>query len=363
MAKDYYEVLGVPRNAGKEDIKKAFRTLAHKYHPDKKGGDEAKFKEINEAYGILSDDKKRAEYDAYGHSFAGAGAGRGGGSGFEGFDFSNFARSAGAGFGGEGFDFDFSDIFGDIFGAARERPRRGRDISIDVELSFSESVFGTQRRILVTKQSFCETCGGTGAKRGTSLVTCTFCNGKGKIRETKRSFILGSVQTVRTCDHCLGRGKVPKEKCETCTGIGVRRKQEEVSIAIPPGIEDGEMIRLGGAGEALSGGTPGDLYVKVHVRPHPQFRKEGSDLVTELPVKLTDALLGKEYTVATLDGDVKVRIPEGVAEGEILRVRGKGVPYEKGKRGDLRIRVHIKFPDKLSKTARQKIEELRGEGL
>lgn len=370
MSKDYYNLLGVEKTASKDDIKKAFRTLAHKYHPDKGGGNEQKFKEVSEAYSVLADDKRRAEYDAYGRVFSGAGGGGGGPSGFEGFegfDFSNFASGKGfGGFGqGAGVEFDLGEIFGDFFGGrttSATRPARGRDISIDVELSFAEATFGTERRILLNKTSRCETCKGSGAKPGSPMETCKTCNGKGKIRETRRSF-LGTVQTTRVCETCRGRGQTATEKCALCRGAGVVRGQEEITVRIPAGIDDGEVIRLGGAGEAVSGGAQGDLYVKVHVSKHPQFRKEGSDLHIDLSIKLSSALLGDEYTIETLDGPLTVKIPEGIRHGEILRVRGKGVPIERGRRGDLMIKIQIDLPAKLSKEQRKLIEDLKGQGI
>ena len=273
MSKDYYNILGVSKSAGQEEIKKAFRKLAHQYRPDKGSGNADKFKEASEAYSVLSDDKKRAEYDTYGQTFAG-GAGPSQGQGFGGFDFSGFGgQGGGFDFSQNGFEFDLGDIFGDFFGGgARERVKRGRDISIDVELPFSEAIFGTERKILLTKTSRCEDCTGSGAKRGTEMHTCHKCNGKGKVHETKRSF-LGNFSTVRVCDECQGKGKVPKEKCPTCHGVGVLKQQEEVSVAIPAGIDDGEMIRLSGGGEAVASGTAGDLYIKVHVKRHPMFKK------------------------------------------------------------------------------------------
>lgn len=364
MAKDYYDTLGVSKNASKEEIKKAFRTLAHKYHPDKKGGDEKKFKEVSEAYSILGDDKKRAEYDTYGRVFS-EGAAPGGGEGFGGFDFNDFVKRAGFGGDGEGVEFDLGDMFGDLFGVragGSRRAARGRDISIDVELSFSESIFGVERRVLLGKTSLCGICKGTGGKQGSAMKTCETCNGKGKIRETRRSF-LGAMQTVRACSACRGSGQVYSEKCDACRGHGVVKKQEEILVRIPPGIENGEMIRMGGAGEAVAGGTAGDLYVKIHVAPHSSFRKEGANLVTELPIKLSTALLGGEYALKTLDGDITVKIPEGITHGEILRVRGKGVPVSLSRRGDLLIKIKIDLPQKLSKEARELIEKLKKEGI
>lgn len=362
--KDYYNVLGVDKKASKDEIKKAFRTLAHKYHPDKKTGDDAKFKEINEAYSVLSDENKRAQYDQFGSAGPGMGGGSGfggfgGGSGFDGFDFSQFTQGGS----GNGFEFDFGDIFGDVFGGGgRRQAKRGRDISVDIELTFDESVFGVERSILLNKVSKCDTCSGSGAEKGSELSTCEKCNGKGNIREVKRTFF-GQFESNSVCDNCNGTGKVPKVKCQTCKGLGVYKKESEIKVKIPAGIENGEMIRLTGAGEAISGGQSGDLYIKIHVRKHELFRKEGSNLVMDLPVKLTDALLGGEELVNTLDGAIKVKIPEGVTHGEILRVKGRGVPQERGGRGDILIKVSISLPKKLSKDARKKIEDLKKEGL
>lgn len=350
--KDYYEVLGVDKKASKDDIKKAFHKLAHKYHPDKNQGDPEKFKEVSEAYSVLSDEKKRAEYDSYGRTF-GNGAGAQGG----GFDFSQFQDA----FQG-GFAFDFSDIFSDVFGGAT-RTRRGRDISIDLEVTFKESVFGTKRTVLLAKTALCETCKGSGAEPHTEMETCKHCNGAGKIHETTNSFF-GSITVETICRHCKGTGKIPKQKCHTCRGEGVYKKQEEIEVMVPPGIEGGEMIRLSGMGEAVAQGAAGDLYVKVHVQIDPRFKKDGVNLVTELSVKLTDALLGKDYKIQTLDGEEVVSIPAGISHGEIITIKGKGVPSGRsGKRGDLYVRVRITLPQKLSRSAKNLIEKLREEGI
>lgn len=352
--KDYYSILGVEKNASKSDIKKAFRNLAHKYHPDKQGGDEARFKEIGEAYSVLSDDKKRAEYDAYGRTFGG---GAGGGP-HAGFDFSQFAQ----GFGGQQFEFDLGDIFGDIFGGRGHREKRGRDISIDIELSFKESVFGTERRVLLTKVSTCDECDGNGAKKGTKPVACSTCNGSGKVHEARQT-MFGAFSTTRVCEVCHGRGTVPKEKCGNCGGVGVLRKEEEIAIAVPAGINNGEMIRMTGGGEAIPGGGSGDLYVKVHVKQDQRFRKEGYDLIMPLSIKLTDALLGASKKIETLDGELTLKIPQGVSFGERLRIKGKGVPKGGSARGDLYVKIDIQIPNKLSKKAQEAVETLQNEGI
>ncbi len=369
MNKDYYNILGVDKGASKEDIKKAFYKLAHKYHPDKKGGNEAKFKQVNEAYQVLSDDGKRSKYDQFGSGFENMGTGHGGSTqgGFEGFDFSGFSGRNGQTYGGADFDFgNLNDIFSDFFGGgmsgARAEARRGRDISTEVQISFSDSIFGTNRKILITKTSNCPTCNGSGAKPGFKMETCKHCNGQGKIREQKRT-IFGTIANTKICEVCLGTGEVPGEICDKCKGKGVFRREEEISIVIPSGIRDGEMVRMTGFGEAISRGTAGDLYIKINVAPHPVFKREGNNLVMNLNLKLSDALLGAKYPIQTLDGEIEVTIPEGVTINEILRVRGKGVPVSKNKRGDLLIKLNIKLPGKLSRQSRELIEELKKEGI
>ncbi|MCK5022107.1 MAG: J domain-containing protein [Candidatus Pacebacteria bacterium] len=350
MSKDYYKILGVDKKASKVDIKKAFHKLAHKYHPDKANGDETKFKEASEAYSVLSDDKKRSEYDTYGQAFGGNGAPQGGFGGFSGFG------------GQEGVEFDLGDIFGDIFGGGQRRQKRGNDISIDIQITFAESIFGTDRKVMITKNSICDECKGTGAERNSVMETCFTCGGNGKIHETKQSF-LGSFSTARICDKCRGKGKIPKNKCKDCRGVGIIRKQEEIKLKIPTGINNGEMMRMTGAGEAIEGGVAGDLYIKIHVSSHSDFKKEGNNLLMDLNVKLSDALLGAEYTVETLDEKIKVKIPKGVTYGEILRIRDKGVPISEKRRGDLYIKINIKLPNKLSRKAKGLIEDLKGEGI
>ncbi len=370
MGKDYYKILGVEKSASKDDIKKAFYKLAHKYHPDKKGGDESKFKEVNEAYQVLSDDQKRQNYDQFGPGFENMRQGQAGGQygpgGFGGFDFSGFQN---AGFGNGGVEFDFgnlNDIFGEFFGGGMGRQRggskRGRDISTEMEITFSDSVFGTTRKFLMTKTSVCKTCQGTGGKPGTKMETCKHCNGQGKIHETRRSF-LGAFSTTKVCEDCGGSGKVPAEKCSDCKGSGVVRNETEISLNIPAGIRDGEMMRLSGMGEAVSKGTPGDLYVKINVAPHPIFRREGNNLVMNLDLKLSDALLGTEREIDALDGKISVKVPEGVSINEILRIKGKGVPMGGKKRGDLLIKLNINMPNKLSRKEKELVEKLKEEGI
>jgi molecular chaperone DnaJ len=351
--KDYYEVLGVARGASKDEIKKAFRALASKYHPDKKTGDEAKFKEISEAYSILSDDKKRAEYDTMGsYTAGGQGSPWGGAGGFQ---------------GQQGFEFDINDIFesfGDMFGGGGRGPRRqsrGNDISVDIELAFKEAVFGARRSLKLMKNGACTSCKGSGARAGTEMTSCSTCNGNGRIRETRQS-ILGQFATVRECSDCRGTGKMPKEKCPDCAGFGVRRIEDIIDLNIPGGVEHGEMIRMSGRGEAVQGGVSGDLYVKIHVQPHPTIKRDGDTLTTTLKVKLSDALLGTTSSIETLDDLVDIKIPEGVKHNEQLRIKNKGVP-DGSVRGDFLVKIQIELPQKLSKNARKLIEELKKEGL
>jgi molecular chaperone DnaJ len=352
--KNYYDILGIAKGASEDEIKKAFRTLAHKYHPDKKGGDEAKFKEVSEAYAVLSDKKKRAEYDAYGRTFSGTSG--------QGFDFSGFSDAFRGFQNGQGVEFDIGDIFGEFFGGGTgRRTRRGRDISIDLEIPFKEAVFGTERRVLVAKMGACKDCDATGAKAGTGLTTCTACNGKGQIHETRNSFF-GSFTSARACPTCSGRGEVPREPCPTCRGAGIRKQEDEIHVTVPSGMDDGEMIRMPGRGEGALGGQPGDLYVKIHVRADRAFTREGMHIITDLRLKLTDALLGVEKEIESLDGPVTVSVPAGIEHGSTLRVRGKGVPARNG-RGDLIVRVTVELPKKLSKEAKRLIQGLQSEGL
>lgn len=355
--KDYYHILGIARNATKDDIKKAYRDLAHKYHPDKKGGNEDRFKEINEAYHTLADDQKRAHYDRFGSAGAGFDQTAWGG------DFS--------GWGGEDFGGAMHDIFEDFFGfnTGARRERRGRDIALDLEISFEEAVFGVERRVLLRKVVACEICGGTGVAAGAKESSCGRCKGSGTIHSTKRS-LFGSITRLAECTACRGRGKIPERVCEICHGNGTLPKSGEVVIEVPNGVKDGEMIRLEGEGEAVMNGTAGDLYVRIHVRPHKTLRRVGRDLTMKLDIPLSDALLGGEREVETLDGKLKIKIPAGITQGEVLKVRGKGIPsahagspFSGGaSRGDLLIEVHVRYPERLSQRAKKLVEELRNEG-
>ncbi|MCF7835840.1 MAG: molecular chaperone DnaJ [Candidatus Marinimicrobia bacterium] len=356
MDKDYYNILGVQKNVSKDDLKKAYHKLARKYHPDKESGDEKKFKEINEAYYVLADEKRRSEYDRYGRVFSGASGGPQDFGGANGFDFSNF---------GGGFS-DFSDVFENLFGfsgaGGTTSKRRGRDISIDMEISFEESIFGTKRKVLLTKPGVCDECQGKGSAPDAVFQKCSQCQGAGKIHETRRS-LFGTFTAMRTCSSCEGQGKTPSKKCKKCKGKGVVKKSEEIKMEIPSGIYNGEMIKQIGKGEAVSKGIPGDLYIKVHVKDHPIFKREGFNLTMNMRVPLSEALLGGERKIKTLDGEIKVKIPAGINYGEILRTRNKGVPQENGVRGDLLIKILVELPKNLSAKSKKLIEELKKEGV
>jgi molecular chaperone DnaJ len=352
---NYYDVLGVPRNATKEEIKKAYRKLAHQYHPDKTQGDEKKFKEINEAYQVLGDDKKKAQYDQFGSSFSSGGAG----SGFGGFDFS--------GFGGRGFqshEFDFGDIFSEFFGGrgrTATKPRqKGRDIQVDVMVTLEEAFAGVERSFSLRKYTVCDQCAGKKNEPGSKLIICVSCGGTGEISETKR-VLFGSFIEVRTCDTCGGEGKIPEKKCSKCRGMGRLLNTETISVKIPAGIDSGEIINLEGKGEAGVGGY-GNLYVKVHIKEHRDFKRKGDDIYSETAISMPQAALGDHIFIKTIDGDAKLEIPSGIESGEILKVHGKGmVRMYSASRGDLYVRITVKTPKHLSKNGKELFEALKRE--
>ena len=358
MSKDYYKTLGVDKNASEADIKAAFRKLAHQHHPDKNGGDDKKFKEVNEAYQTLSDKSKRAQYDQFGSSgpqFGGQGGGNpfGGGAGgfdFGGFDFSQFQGGAG------GFEFDLGDLFG---GGGRSRAKRGNDIETQIRITFKEAVFGVEKTIAMNKVSMCKTCHGSGGKPGTKMNECKTCHGQGRIQKMQRT-ILGNMQTVVECDTCHGSGKIPEEKCATCRGAGVVRDREEILVKIPAGLNTGDTLRMDGMGEATAHGQSGDLFIQIAIEPHAVFKRLGNDLMMPYEINLTDALLGKEIEIETLDGKEKLHIPEGTNNGDQIKIKGKGVVHGRN-RGDLIVGMKVKMPKKLSKKARELVEGLRNE--
>lgn len=373
MAKDYYEILGLDKTATDADIKKAYRKLAHKYHPDKGKGDDAKFKEVNEAYQVLSNKEKRQQYDQYGQTFeqaqrngqgfggfGGFGGGAGGPFGGGGFDFSGFGQG--------GVEFDFSDIFGDIFGGGRGRSSaraRGIDLEMPLTITFEEAAFGVTKSLTLEKQDACRTCEGSGAKPGTKVVTCPVCHGQRQIR-TQRQTIFGNVASSRICDRCEGTGKIPEDPCATCDGSGVQRQEKTIEVKIPAGIDHGQRIRVAGEGElGYRGSEPGDLYLNIWVEPSPSFTRKGFDLYKDLPISFTQATLGTKVQVETLDGKIELKIPAGTQGGKVFRVAGKGTGVlNSNKRGDLFITVRVIIPNKLSKDERaliEKLAKLRGE--
>lgn len=366
MPKDYYKSLGIARNATKEEVKKAYRALAHKFHPDK-GGDEKRFKEINEAYQVLSDERKRGQYDQFGQVFdeARAGAGTQGGfqwpGGFR-FDFGGAEESKGFA------DFDLSDAMEDFFGGGGSRRRReqekGRDIRIGIEISFDDAVLGAKKEIDLARLVRCGKCGGAGGEPGTKINTCPTCQGKGHVQKTQRTF-LGALTSVATCHACRGEGKIPETPCTECAGRGVAEKQEALEIFIPRGIRDGEVLKITGKGDALPGGrTAGDLYIEIRVTPDPARRRQGDDIIMSLSLKVSQAILGDTVDLETLDGAIRLKIPEGTQSGDILNVRGKGAWRASGYgRGDLLVQIKVETPKGLSKKAKDLIKQLAHEGM
>ncbi len=343
--KDYYEVLGVNKDASEEEIKKAYRKLAMKYHPDRNPDNpkaEDQFKEAKEAYEMLSDDQKRAAYDQYGHAGVDPSMGAG----------------AGAGFGG--FGDAFGDIFGDIFGGGRGGQRsnvyRGADLRYNMEVSLEDAARGTETKIRIPVQSSCETCNGTGAKSGKSPVTCTTCNGHGQVRMQQGFF---SVQ--QTCPKCHGIGKIIKDEdqCGTCHGAGRVKQNKTLSVKIPAGVDEGDRIRLSGEGEAgVNGGPTGDLYVVIHIKPHAIFQREGGNLHCEMPISFTTAALGGEIEVPTLGGSAKMKIPAETQTGGVFRLRGKGIkPLRASEHGDLMVHVVVETPVKLTEHQKKLLKE------
>lgn len=343
--KDCYEILGVDKNAGQDEIKKAYRKLAMKYHPDRNPDDQQasdQFKEANEAYEIVSNPEKRKLYDQFG--YAGLGANGAGGQG---------------GFGGFGGAGGFEDIFGDIFdmfggggfSSSRRRrgPQKGANLQYEMTITFEEAVFGKEKTIQVSKQDSCDHCGGDGAEPGSNTSTCTHCNGTGEIRFSQRT-PLGQIVNVRPCDHCHGEGKIIEKHCSVCNGSGKVRKKKKIKINIPAGVDNGSIINVAGEGApGEKGGPPGDLYVVLTVEPHTLFEREGNDIVCEVPITFVQATLGDTIEVPTLEGKVKHKIPEGTQSGTVFRMKGKGVTNPRGfGKGDQYVKVVIETPKNLS---------------
>ncbi len=356
--KDYYEVLGIDRSAGEEEIKKAYRKMAKKYHPDLHPGDaeaEKSFKEVNEAYEVLSDSDKKARYDQFGHAGVDPNYGAGQGGGFGGF----------GGFGGSDFG-DLGDIFGSFFGggfgggrrADPNAPKRGADTSASVVLSFEEAAKGCTKKIKVTRIENCQSCGGNGAEQGTEVKTCPACHGTGRINVTQRT-PFGSMQTQRACDQCRGTGKKIEYPCKTCAGKGRVRRTTEREINIPAGVDDGQYINLRGGGDmGVNGGPAGDLHVNISVRPHPIFERDGFDVYCEIPITFTQAALGADITVPTLDGKVKFTIHEGTQPGDEFKLRGKGIErLNYSGRGDQYVKIVVEIPKNLNNSQKELLKK------
>lgn len=360
--RDYYEVLGVAKDASADDIKKAYRKLARKYHPDlnKDNPDAAdKFKEVNEAYSVLSDEQKRAQYDQFGMAafenggFGAGGPGAGGFGGFEGF--------GGAGGFGGGMD----DIFDMFFGgngrrgqAADNGPKRGSDLRFDLDLTFEEAAFGVEKEIALRRDEACDHCHGTGAEPGSKVETCPDCHGTGQVRRVQHT-MLGQMQTVTTCPRCHGEGKIVSDPCHECHGSGLKKEVKHLKVKIPAGVDNGSRLRVANEGAAgTKGGPHGDLYVYLFVKPHKFFQREGNDVYCEVPINIVEATLGAEKNVPTLDGKVVIKIPEGTQPGRVMRLRGKGIPRLRGSgRGDQLVRIKVVVPTKLKEKQKKILQQ------
>lgn len=349
--RDYYEVLGVKKDASADEIKKAFRRKAIEHHPDR-GGDEAKFKEINEAYEILKDSDKRKRYDQFGHAGVG-------GNGFEGFN--------GFGHGGSGQTFDFGDMgFGDIFGSffgggqggqSRQRQARGRDVESRVDISFEQAVFGTEVELNLNIEDNCPHCGGTTVEPGAELKTCPECGGSGQITNVVRT-IFGNIQQAVVCPKCHGKGKIPEKVCTVCHGKGTQAKTQRIELKIPAGIDDGATIRLREHGEAVANGPKGDLYVNIRVKPHKKFTREGDLILSEEHISMVEAALGAEIDVETVDGMVRMKVPAGTQSGSDFKLSGHGVPHLKSSsRGAHIVTIVVETPTKLTKQQKELLEQ------
>ena len=361
MKRDYYEILGVNKNASADELKKAYRTLAFKYHPDKNAGNkeaEEQFKEATEAYEVLSDTQKKAQYDQFGHDafkYAGAGGGGGDSYGFSGgIDLEEALRAFRENFeGGSIFDniFGGGDMFG---GSTRQRVHRGRDLELSMEISFEEAAFGTKRTVKLARHESCDVCDGSGAKPGTSRIRCDQCGGSGKVTTAN-----GFFSVSRGCPQCEGEGEIIKTPCKNCRGDGRIRREKKLEIKIPAGIESGVRLRISGEGELpKGGGQRGNLYALIYVKEHEIFHREGNHIICEVPITFPQAALGDEISVPTLEGKVKMKVPAGTQSGKIFRLRGKGIHDVHGYgKGDELIRIIIETPTKLSAKEKQLLKE------
>lgn len=354
--RDYYEVLGVGKNASADEVKKAYRKAAVLHHPDKEGGDETKFKEITEAYEVLKDSQKRQRYDQFGHAGVG-GNGSGGGGPFEGF----------GGFNGQNVRFDFGDGgLGDIFsqffggGGGRRGPQRGRDVEVSLQLTFEEAVFGVEEKIELELDNECSHCKGKTVEPGYEMKTCDVCKGAGQVGR-RMNTMFGQIQQNVTCDKCEGRGRIPEKVCTVCHGKGTERRKRTVNLKIPAGIDDGATIRLSGHGEAVGNGEKGDLYVHIRVKAHKRFTREGDIILSEEHVSMIDAALGTEIEVETVDGDVRMKIPAGTQSGTDFKLSNHGVTHlRSNSRGPHIVSIIVDTPTKLSRQQKELLEQFKG---
>lgn len=358
VPKDLYAILGVTRGASKEDIKRAYRTLSKELHPDRNKGNkekEQRFKEVNEAYEVLSDEKKRAMYDQFGTT-GGPGGGGGPGTGpFGGFNFSGFNVEDLGGFGDI-----FETFFGGAGGKKGRRSERGRDLQVEAELSFAEVVTGIERSLTLERQRACETCGGSGAEEGTKLTDCRECGGTGEVTRVNQSFF-GMLRQATVCPTCGGAGKIHEKPCRACGGDGRTRQRGSVKMHIPAGVQDGQTLRVRGEGEAgIKGSGTGDLYVIVRVRPDPKFERDGDDIRSVADIPVTDALLGTEIPIETVHGSITLKIPAGTQPGQVFRLKGKGMPVlNSSHSGDHYVTVNVEIPSRLSRAEQKLVEEWR----
>jgi molecular chaperone DnaJ len=359
--RDYYEILGISKTASDDEIKKAYRKAAVKYHPDKDGGDEAKFKEAGEAYEVLKDSQKRQRYDQFGH--AGVGGNNGGGA-----SAGNPFGGGFGGFNGQNINFDFGDgglgdIFGQFFGGGGrgQAPRRGQDVEVSLQLTFEEAVFGVEEKIQIEMDDECSHCHGTTVEPGFEMKTCPTCKGAGQINRAMNT-IFGPIQQTVTCETCGGRGKVPEKTCTVCRGRGVERRKRTINLKIPAGIDDGATIRLSGHGEAIGNGEKGDLYVHIRVKAHKQFTREGDIILSEQHIGMVDATLGTEVDVDTVDGKVRMKVPAGTQSGTDFKLSSHGVPHIKSdRRGPHIVSFVVDIPTKLSKKQRELLGEFESD--
>jgi molecular chaperone DnaJ len=356
MPKDYYNVLGVDKDASPADIKKAYYKLAHKHHPDK-GGDEKKFKEVNEAYQILSNKSKRQQYDQFGQSFEGAGGPQQGFGGFEGFNSADFGS------------INVEDIFGDLFGfgqrGRKKNANQGRDIEVNIEISLKDASKGIKKNISISKLVSCSRCQGTGAEPGTKLKECITCRGEGQVQQIKKT-IFGSFTTYIICPECHGEGKIPEKPCNVCKGEGRIKGKEDIEILIPAGIDSNQMIKLKGKGEAgRRSGKHGDLYIRVFVLPDSRFNRKGDNLYLNIPISFSMACLGGSVEIADLEGKkISLKVPQGTESGKVFRISGKGIPHFSGfSKGDLYVKLKIEIPKKLSKEQKELLNKLKEKEL